>query len=127
MNLHMSKVEFSIKDGIIYGAYPKGLLLDEEKAQEIVLERLNYLGERRLPALIDTTGVKAVTKEARDYLSKPEASIGIVAAALLSKSFFSKYISNFFIKLSIILLLKYLLFLRFYLSLLFLNLRKLSV
>lgn len=98
----MEKVDFKIEDGIIYGPYPKGVHLDVHVAKQIVADRIDFLNGKKLPAIVDTTGIQSITKDAKEYMAKPEASKGIVAAALLSKSVFSKYLSNFFIKVSII-------------------------
>lgn len=98
----MNKMEFSIKDNILYGPYPEGVELDLEFVKNTVAQRLEFLEGKELPALIDTTGVKSATKEARDYFAKAESSAGLKAAALLSRSTFSTFLSNFFIKISLI-------------------------
>lgn len=98
----MEKIKFEIKDGVLYGPYPDAIELDIEKVERMVIDRLEFLDGQRLPALVDTTGIKQVTKEARDYMATSKATEGIVAAAILSKSKYSIFVSNFFIKISLI-------------------------
>lgn len=98
----LEKVEFKVENGILYGPYPDGVELGLDLVQQMVKKRLEFLEEKEYPAIVDTTGIKSVTKEARDYMASDEASQGIVAAALLSKSLFSTFVSNFFIKVSLI-------------------------
>lgn len=98
----MEKIKFEIKDGILYGPYPDGIELDLKNVEQMVADRLNFLNGKKVPALVDTTGIKRVSKEARDFMASNQGSEGIVAAAILSKSIFSTFISNFFIKISLI-------------------------
>jgi hypothetical protein len=91
-----------IEDGILYGEYPEGIDVDLDAAKALVRTRLEFIGDKDYPSLIDTTGVRSVTKEARDYFNEPEASAGFKAAAILSRSAFSTFLSNFFIKISLI-------------------------
>ena len=98
----MERIKFEIKDGILYGPYPDGVELNLNNVKQMVDHRLEFLDGRKVPALVDTTGILKVTKEARDYMASPEGSEGILAAAILSRSMFSKFVSNFFIKISLI-------------------------
>lgn len=96
------KIDFSIKNGILYGPIPDGLEMNLDYAKMLVKARIEFLNGRMCPAVIDTTGLKSITKDARDYMASVEASEGIKAAAILSRSVFSTFLSNFFIKISLI-------------------------
>jgi hypothetical protein len=98
----MERVKFDMKSGILYGPYPDGIELDLEFVQQIVVDRLEFLNGKVVPGIVDTSGVKSATKDARDYFAKPESSKGLSAIAILSKSMLSTFLCNFFIKVSLI-------------------------
>ncbi len=52
------------------------------------------------PLLIDTTEIKSITKEARDYFSMKGRTSKVVAFAIIIKSPLSKIIANFFMGLN---------------------------
>lgn len=95
-------IKFEIKDGILLGPYPDGAEIELADIKKMISERIEFLNGNKVPALVDITGVKKVSKEARDYMATSQASEGIVAAAILSKSMFSTFLCNFFIKVSLI-------------------------
>ena len=98
----MENIDFEIKNGVLHGSYPDGIELDFEKSKQMVLDRIKYLNGQKLPILVDTTGVKQISKEARDFMATSKAREGVVAAALLSRSKFSMFMTNFFMKVSLV-------------------------
>lgn len=95
-------VKFEVIEGILHGPFPKDIEIDKEIARQIVLERLEFIGDKSYPSLIDTSGIKLMTPEAREYFSSAEASKGIAAAALVSNTRFNNFLMNFLIKVNII-------------------------
>lgn len=93
-------IKFEIKDGILLGPYPPDFRIDLEIAKRIVQERLDFVNGQSFPALIDTTEVKSITKEARDYFNSDIAAAGISSAAIIVGSVFMSYIANFMIKVN---------------------------
>jgi hypothetical protein len=90
-------IKFEIVDGVLIGPYPENFLIDLPLAKQIVAERLAFVGDKSYPALIDTTEVAGITKEARDYFSSEEAVKGISIAAIVSKSLFTVFLANFLV------------------------------
>src|SRR5688572_27454377 len=90
-------IKFELVDGILFGPYPENFLIDLPIAEQIVRERLEFVGEKSYPALIDTTEVAGITKEARDYFSSDDAVKGISIAAIVSKSLFTVFLANFLV------------------------------
>lgn len=87
-------------DGNIMHCYFKTERLDLDIAKECVNLRLEASGERFFPTLIDATGLKSVTKEARDYFGSEEGSRNIVASALIINSVVGKFLTNFFLQIN---------------------------
>ncbi len=96
------KIKFSIVNGVLYGPYPEGIELDLPFVKQLVKDRLEFLEGKTVPGIIDTSGIKQATKEAKDYFAKEESAAGLSAVALISNSAFSRVVSNFFIKISLI-------------------------
>ena len=75
-------IKFELVDGILLGPYPENSLIDLPLAKQIVKERLDFVGGKSYPALIDTAEVAGITKDARDYFSSEEAVKGISIARI---------------------------------------------
>jgi len=90
-------IKFELVDGILLGPYPENFLIDLPLAKKIVEERLIFVNGKSYPALIDSTEVSGITKDARDYFSSDEASKGISSAAIVSKSLFTVFLANFLV------------------------------
>lgn len=58
-------------------------------------------GEKEYPALVDSSGVKSFTKEARDYLSSDVGRIGVKATAIIAAGYMGSTIANFFLKVTV--------------------------
>ncbi len=99
MDVQNEYVEIELKNGILIVRYlPKKI--DLKAAKLIVAARKTFSGGKALPGLADTRKITSVTREAREYLSSPEAIEGVVAGAILSGSSFNAFIANFFVKVT---------------------------
>lgn len=88
------------RNGIIIGTYKQGpVTLD--MAKKIVINRLNFTGDRKVPLLINDIGLKGIERDAREYLSTDYALQGMSAGALVTSSVFGAYLANFFLKISL--------------------------
>lgn len=91
---------FEISSGILFFTYKKGLKINLKTATAVVKLRLEKTGGQTFPALIDTGGVVAIDKKARDYFTTEKAQEGISAAALVCQSFYSNMLGNLFLNLT---------------------------
>lgn len=97
MELDTPYVHLRIKDKILVGTYKKNIRINLEIAKEIVRARLSFTGNRNMPSLIISQGIVTIDKPAREYLSSDEATVGLVASAILVNSKFSSFLGNFFL------------------------------
>ena len=93
-------VHLRIKDKILVGTYKKNIRINLEIAKEIVRARLSFTGNRKMPSLIISQGIVTIDKPAREYLSSDEATVGLVASAILVNSKFSSFLGNFFLNVN---------------------------
>jgi hypothetical protein len=87
------------ESGILYCAFGQNLNLNRDLAQMIVKERIAFSKGISYPALIDVTGVKNITKEAREYMAGEGAEL-LTAGALLITSPVARVIGNLFLMLN---------------------------
>ncbi|WP_027420841.1 DUF7793 family protein [Crocinitomix catalasitica] len=90
---------FMMEDGVFHLTYIDGPIT-LAIAKKIVLKRLELTNNESVPLLIDGVSLKSIDKEARNFLSSADGIKGVTAAALLSNSPFTKYMANFFLKIS---------------------------
>lgn len=86
-------------EGFIIATMKEGATFDLEDARESVAVTWQVAGETRRPVLVDTRGVRAQSKEARQYFMSPEAERRVCAVALLVGSPVSRVIANFFLRM----------------------------
>lgn len=86
-----------IKDGLIYAKF-KREKIDHILAEKIVDLRLSFVDGQSLPAIIDISVVKDVTKEAREVLSSEKAGQNIMASAIIVRNPVTRTIANFFLR-----------------------------
>lgn len=90
--------EMYIKDGIIYAAYVKNIIVDLEVSKRI-LEQRNKISEgRAYPILGNAKMVKYWTKEARDFHSSEEYGKLAKAVGLVFDSPVLSIFLNFYIR-----------------------------
>ena len=86
---------------IVFGSYAPHLTIDLEIARELIENRLSFSEGKPVYTLIDFTNVKAVTKEARDYMNCVEGGLkGILGGAFLSNNVVATLFINLFLKIS---------------------------
>ena len=88
-------------DGLLYAVSEKGskLTFETAKGHTKALEQLTK--GKKYPLLVDLKEMHSASKEARDYLSRDQESIGkIQAVALLIQSPVSRIIGTFFLGLN---------------------------
>lgn len=90
-------VYMEIRDGLIYAKFKKEQI-DYNLAQKIIDLRLSFVDGQMLPAIIDGSGVKDLTKEARKLLSSERASQHIIALAVIVRNPVTRAIANFFLR-----------------------------
>src|SRR5690606_34430660 len=70
------------------------------QAKEVVSLRLDLINGSSYPILVDGRKVKTMNKECRDFFGQPDALKGVKAGAILVDSTFSKFLGNFFLKVT---------------------------
>ena len=88
-----------IIDDILHGIFLPGTVITVDVAKEMVKQRLEYTAGISYPILLSGEGVKAIKKEARDYLSK-EGREGVSAGAILVHSVYTEFFGNFYLKVN---------------------------
>jgi hypothetical protein len=94
-----SYVSFEIKNDILYVIYLPGAFITIDIAKDIVKQRIEYTGGDPYAMLITGEGLRAINKEARDYLSA-DGTIGVIAGALLVNSVYTEFFGNFFLRIT---------------------------
>jgi hypothetical protein len=92
-------VSFEIKDDILYVVYLPGAVITIDIAKDIVKQRIEYTGGHPYMMLITGEGMRAMNKEARDYLSS-DGIVGVIAGALLVNSVYTEFFGNFFLRIT---------------------------
>ena len=95
--LNNEDIYMEIKDGLIYAKF-KGEKIDQSLAERVVDTRLAFMEDQVLPAIIDISFVKDVTKEAREVLSSKKAGKNIAASAVIVRNPVTRTIANFFFR-----------------------------
>ena len=93
-------VELSVAEGILYVCYKKNESISLDAAKLIVDLRLAFSNGSDFPLLIYGEGIKSMTKEARNYLSGPDAQKGVKASAIIVNSVLESVIVNFFVNVN---------------------------
>lgn len=71
-----------------------------EEAQQIIQLRLQLIGDKSYPVLVDGRKVGSLDKESRNSFAGSEALKGVKAGAILIDSTFNKFLGNFFLKVT---------------------------
>ncbi len=86
-----------IQEDILYCNYHSDTILTLEKAQEIVMQRLEVQKDKYYPVYCDINGLRHSHKEAREYLAK-HGSMLTTAVAYLASDHYSYRMISFFIR-----------------------------
>jgi hypothetical protein len=99
--LKTTRVDFEIRNGILYVTYKPHVNIDLEASKEIVKTRLEYTNGVSYPILVIDAGVISMDKAARDYSSDKSGGLkGVLAGALLLNSVYSEFLGNFFLRIT---------------------------
>lgn len=82
---------------VMHVKFFEGINVDLDVAQQMVRERKKNAREKETKLLAEYTHILQASKEARDYMASEEASEGIKACAILSKSLLATIAINFYL------------------------------
>jgi hypothetical protein len=94
-------IVYSFENEILYATFLNNAAIDLVAAKKILQDRIGFIDGMGFPILVDSTGVKSTTKDARDFLSSEEARVGVKATAILISGYLSSAIANFFLKVTV--------------------------
>ena len=90
-----------LDNGIIYNLYDTELkIIDIHIAKRLVEDRLKTIDGIKRPIFIDTSNIKAITREAEKYMATENATRCLSAAAILVHSRVTKLLYGIYISLS---------------------------
>jgi hypothetical protein len=87
-------------DGILRAVCKHNAELHLTDAEDAIRQLAAFSNGIRYPVLVDLTGLKSISREARAYFSGPETAKVESAAALVVRSPMAKAIGNFFMGLN---------------------------
>jgi hypothetical protein len=93
-------VKIELVNGIIEAEY-QPIFINIKIANDVLKSRTLFTTDKPRPMLLDGVRIKGIDKESRDFFSKPEASAGLTATAILVKSRLDKFFANFLIRVNI--------------------------
>jgi uncharacterized protein (UPF0261 family) len=95
---HQLKIE--IKGDVLHAHYKAGIKLTLADAKYLVDERVKLCQGKSYHFMIYDGGVVSMDRDARIYFSSEEGIRGILSAAFIESSVFSKMLINFFLKIT---------------------------
>jgi hypothetical protein len=90
---------FDLEDGYILATMFDGAKFELEDAREAVDVTWNVAGQKRLPVLVDSRGVRMQSRAAREYFVSPEVARKVKAVAIVVGSPVSRVIGNFLFRM----------------------------
>lgn len=93
-------IKIELINGIVEATY-KPIYIDLDIAKEVLKTRQEVTLDGKYPMLLNGIGVKGIDKEARDFFSEPQGSLGLTATAILVNSRLDTFFANFLIKVNI--------------------------
>lgn len=94
------QIKMEIIDGVLHAHYKAGIKLSLEDSKFLVKERVKLCDGKEFPFMIYDGGVVSMDRDSRVYFSSYEGTQGILIAAFVETSVFSKMLINFFLKLT---------------------------
>lgn len=88
-----------IENGIMFGKYKPGLIIDISTAKDIISDRRKISNQITLPFLLDVTGLLCIDAPARNYMASPEACEFLSAGAIYTDNKLLAFLGNAFILL----------------------------
>ena len=95
---HQLKIE--IEGDVLHAHYKAGMKLTLSDAKFLVDERVRLCEGKSYHFMIYDGGVVSMDRDARVYFSSEEGIRGILSAAFIESSVFSKMLINFFLKIT---------------------------
>lgn len=92
----MKIVDFEIEDGVLIANMSKGLTVDVDQAQQMVIDRIAFQNDVEYPILIRVNGIKFASNKASSFMQK-EGLRGLKAGAFIISNPVEKIILNFLI------------------------------
>ncbi len=92
-------VHFELEDGVVVVGFKRNLVIVKSVAEEIVIDRLQFIEGKSYPTLADIRIMKSIDKESREYFGALPAQEGVTAGGVLSDSVFSTFLGNFFLSI----------------------------
>lgn len=90
-------MEMWISDGILYGKYKKGVVVDLPIAKFLLEERLRFTEGKSYPVFVDVKEVTYWTKEARAFQATDENHAGVLAFGMYISSAVQRTIIKFYL------------------------------
>jgi hypothetical protein len=103
MSQRKAENEYAIlieENGIVYSTF-KMELINLEIAKEIIKFRLEFTNNEPTIIFIDSSKVKTICKDSRDYFGSKEGTENLIAVAILTKSKLSVFLANFLLKVNL--------------------------
>lgn len=88
------------EDGICWTKVKAGSEVTKKDALENSAAVTSYYKDRKYPLIVDSRGIRSISKEARDHFSLKDRPSPVNAIAIIIDSPVSRVIGNFFIGLS---------------------------
>lgn len=88
-----------MEDQVLHCVFNGPIDMDIQMAKICVFARIEFSNCVSYPCMIDVTGVRSATREAREYMAK-EGSLFVTAGALIVSSPLSKMLGNMFLSLN---------------------------
>ena len=87
-------------DGICRSKVKPGAEIQIEDAKKNSVLVNSFVNPKKYPIIIDTTKIKSISKEARDYYSIRDRDSKVNAIAIIRSSIIGNMVANFFIGLN---------------------------
>ena len=87
-------------DDVLRAVFKQGAVENLDEAKENVDVAAKLIGDRKVPVLIDMSGMKEISQAARGYYAGDKPASYSIAQALITRSPISRLIGNFFLGLN---------------------------
>jgi hypothetical protein len=88
-----------IENGIAFSSFTPGLEMNLEVAKDSVQKRVEYFEGKSYPLVVNFSGLKGITKEAREYLAVEGVQL-VTSGAFIVVSPLAKVLGNLFLMLN---------------------------
>jgi hypothetical protein len=88
-----------IKDDIIHATFKPNIAITLDAAKQMVADRLEHIGDIKMPLLLDISGLSFIDMEALNYFMSEEATRNITAGAICYSTQMAEFAANVFMGL----------------------------